>query len=203
MAKLDFKKFYSKLYNPPRQPELVEVPEMGFLMVDGAGDPNASSVFQESIQTLYAVAYAIKFSLKKSGGLEFVVPPLEGLWWFDDPGDFLHQRKEKLHWTSMIMQPEAVNEAIFRQALAEAGKKKALPVLDKVRLERLREGLSAQVLHLGPYSAMAPTIEQLHAFIRAQGMCWRGKHHEIYLGDPRRTAPEKLRTVIRQPVSPD
>lgn len=102
----------------------------------------------------------------------------------------------------MIMQPEAVTEVVFRQALVEAGKKKALPALDKVRLERLRERFSAQVLHLGPYAAMTSTIEQLHAFIRAQGMCLRGKHHEIYLGDPRRIAPEKLRTVIRQPVSP-
>jgi len=202
MKKMDFKKIYSNLYNPPRQPELVDVPEMSFLMMDGTGDPNTSSIFQESLQILYKIAFTIKFALKKSGGPEYIVPPLEGLWWFDDPGDFHLQNKDKLCWTSMIMQPEAVTEAVFRQALAEAGKKKVLPALDKVRMERLQEGLSAQVLHLGPYSAMISTIEQLHTFIRAKGMFFRGKHHEIYLGDPRRTAPEKLRTVIRQPVSP-
>lgn len=204
MEKVDFKKLYPELYNPPRQPVLVNVPEMGFLMVDGAGDPNTALTYQEALEALYAMAFTIKFALKKSGGgPEYVVPPLEGLWWSDDPRDFLLHRKDKWSWTMMIMQPEAVTEAVFQQALAEARKKKALPALDKVRLECFQEGLSAQVLHLGPYAAEAPTIEQLHAFIRAQGLILRGKHHEIYLGDPRKTAPEKLRTVIRQPVSPD
>ena len=204
MEKIDFKKLYSKLYNPPRQPVLVDVPEMGFLMMDGTGNPNTAPAYQEALEALYAMAYAIKFALKKIGGSsEYVVPPLEGLWWSDDPADFLLQRKEKWSWSMMIMQPEAVTEAVFQQALAEARIKKALPALDKVRLERFREELSAQVLYLGSYAAEAPAIEQLHAFIRAQGRELRGKHHEIYLGDPRKTAPEKLRTVIRQPVSLD
>jgi hypothetical protein len=204
MEKVDFKKFYSELYNPPRQPVLVDVPEMGFLMVNGTGDPNTALAYREALEVLYAIAYSIKFALKKSGGSpEFFVPPLEGLWWSDDMEDFLLQRKDKWSWTAMIMQPETVTEAVFRQALAETEKKKALPALDKIRLERFQEGLSAQVLHLGSYAAEAPTIEQLHSFIRAQGHQLRGKHHEIYLGDPRKTAPEKLRTVIRQPVSLD
>lgn len=203
MEKVDFKKLYSELYNPPRQPVLVDVPEMGFLMVDGVGDPNTAPAYREALDALYAMAFTIKFALKKIGGSpEYVVPPLEGLWRSDDPTDFLLQRKDKWSWSMMIMQPEAVIEAVFQQALAEARKKKALPALDKVRLERFREGLSAQVLHLGSYAAEAPTIEQLHAFIRAQGHQLRGQHHEIYLGDPRKTAPEKLRTVIRQPISP-
>ena len=204
MEKVDFKKLYSELYNPPRQPVLVDVPEMGFLMVDGVGDPNTAPAYREALDALYAMAFTIKFALKKTGeGPEYVVPPLEGLWWSDESADFLLQRKDKWSWTAMIMQPEAVTEAVFQQAQAEASKKKALPALHKVRLDRFREGLSAQVLHLGSYAAEAPTIEQLHAFIGAQGHQLRGKHHEIYLGDPRKTAPEKLRTVIRQPVSPD
>jgi hypothetical protein len=200
--KLDLLNKMGKLYRPPvREPVLVDVPDMAFLMVEGTGNPNTSEEYAQAVEALYAVSYTVKFSLKKGAeGIDFKVMPLEGLWWSDDMADFLEGRRERWKWTMMIAQPEVVTAPRIEEAIAEAGRKKELAALRKLRFERLREGLCAQIMHIGPYSAEGPTIERLHAFIADEGYALRGKHHEIYLGDPRRTPPERLRTIIRQPV---
>jgi hypothetical protein len=201
MPARDYKKELKHLYAPSaKTPALVEVPPMRFLMVDGRGDPNTVPEYAAAVETLYALAYALKFSVKRAAGVDYVVLPLEGLWWgegidWNDAG-----QRGGWQWTMMIMQPESVTAELFEQALAETRRKKPALPLDLARLERYDEGPAAQIMHLGPYAAEGPTIARLHAFIAQQGRSLRGKHHEIYLGDPRKTAPDKLRTVIRQPV---
>lgn len=183
---------------------MVKVPKMNFLMVDGQGDPNTSKEYMDAIGALYSAAYTTKFMLKMSAkGKDFVVMPLESLWWADDVKDFLKGRKEKWHWTAMIMVPKQVTKKVLDDTmiqLKKKGKDKELPALFKMRLEEFDEGLSAQMMHIGPYSEERPNIERLHKLIQESGHKIAGKHHEIYLGDPRRTKPEKLRTVIRQPM---
>lgn len=203
--KLDLRKTLKHLYNPPSKKVVeVDVPAMNFLMLDGSGDPNTALEYQQALEALYGMAYTLKFASKKAG-LDFTVMASEGLWWLDDMGakygdfDFTAD-KSRWRWTMMIMQPDAITPAMVDAAVAELRHKKNPAALDKVRFERFHEGLSAQIMHMGPYSAEKPTIDRLHAYIAEQGCEPRGKHHEIYLGDPRRTAPEKLRTVIRQPM---
>jgi hypothetical protein len=204
MPASDLKKEYKDLYNPSaNKVSVVSVPSMNFLMVNGHGDPN-SGPFGEAVEALYAVSYAVKSLLKKTVGVgagDYTVMPVEGLWWISGGHHFdIDSDKSHWKWTAMIMQPEQVTPEIVETALEETRKKKKLPILDSLRFEPFQEGLSAQILHVGPYSAEAPTIKKLRTFIRESGFEPRGKHHEIYLGDPRRSAPEKLRTVIRQPV---
>lgn len=182
------------------QPEIVDVPELAFLMIDGTGDPVTSEAYADAIGALYSLSYGAKFALKKAG-VEFHVMPLEGLWWSDDPEAFLLGRRADWRWTAMIMQPDAVTPEIIEKVRAEAMRKKPQPALAKVRLVRFHEGLAAQVMHIGPYSAEGPTIKRLHEFVAEQGHGLRGKHHEIYLGDPRRAAPDKLKTIVRQPIT--
>jgi hypothetical protein len=206
MTKLDLRKDLKHLYQPSaKAPVLVDVPEMQFLMLDGRGDPNASEEFQGAIMALYSVAYTLKFAVKKGPlALDYPVMPLEGLWGADTPiasiEAFEATDKSQWRWTLMIMTPEAITEELVTQAAAEAAKKKELPLLGRLRLETFHEGLSAQIMHLGPYAEERPALEKLHAFAREQGYELHGKHHEIYLGDPRRTAPERLKTVLRHPV---
>lgn len=201
MAKRDLKKELKHLYSPgARKVTLVDVPAMNFLMIDGEGDPNSAQQYRDAIECLYAVSYTLKFMIKKAkGGVEYGVMPLEGLWWGDDMKVFVEGRKDRWKWTAMIMQPEFVTRAAFGEACALVQQKKELSALSKLRLESFHEGQSAQIMYTGPYSAEGPTIQRIHAFIKEQGGRLTGKHHEIYLGDPRRTAPEKLKTVIRQP----
>lgn len=204
MDKVDFKKALQHLYNPSSQDfSVVEVPEMQFLMVDGHGDPNTEPAYQEAMEALYGVAYKLKFMSKQQLEKDYTVPPLEGLWWAADMETFTIRRdKSTWDWTMMIMQPEWITPEMFAQAVAEVQKSKALPALSKMRLERYAEGLSLQIMHIGPYDDEAPTLERLHReFIPQNGYVEAGKHHEIYLGDPRKTAPEKLKTVLRQPVA--
>lgn len=187
-----------------REPEIVRVPEIGFVMIDGHGDPNTSTEYADAIQTLYSLSYTLKFTLNKELGLQYRVAPLEGLWWADDMVEFSQERKGDWSWTMMIAQPDEVTADRFEGAREEVGRKKDLPALPKARLERLEEGPSAQILFIGPYSDEGPTIARLHAFIREHGYSFEGsrqKHHEIYLSDPRRSAPEKWRTIIRQPFT--
>jgi hypothetical protein len=202
MAKIDFKKQLKHLYQPSaKDVSVVDVPDMNFLMVDGQGDPTTSREYQEALEALYTVAYQLKFTIKgRDPELDYIIPPPEGLWWARDMGAFSMDDRDAWQWTAMIMQPDQVTEALFDEAVKEVKRKKDLPGLGKLRLERYHEGRAVQNLHLGPYSAEGPTIEKLHAFARENGYQLRGKHHEIYLSDPRRTAPEKIRTVIRQPV---
>lgn len=192
------------LYRATREPQLVQVPRMTFLMVDGTGDPNTSAAFKDAVAALYSLSYTLKFALKAQQGLNYRVSPLEALWWAEDMREFSVTRKADWQWTAMIAQPDAVTLEQFADALIEVRRKKGLPGLDRVRLEPFEEGPAAQVLHLGPYAEEGPTIEKLHRFIREHGYMFDGavqKHHEIYLGDPRRAAPEKLKTIIRQPVA--
>ncbi|MEN8114186.1 MAG: GyrI-like domain-containing protein [Actinomycetota bacterium] len=201
MEKLDLKRQLREFYGPSaKQCSVVDVPEWQFLMVDGAGDPNTSQAYSEAIEALYAMSYTLKFMSKNVVGVDYTVMALEGLWWVDDMAEFSMDDKSAWKWTAMILQPDHISDAHVTKAAEEARRKKDLPALDLLRLEALHEGLAVQIMHVGPYSDEPPTIERLHQFASEQGYRLRGKHHEIYLSDPRRTAPEKLRTVIRQPV---
>lgn len=202
MSKVDFKKELRELYNPPRTFEIIEVPELQYLMVDGHGDPNVAQEYQEALEALYAVAYKLKFMSKQQLGKDYVVPPLEGLWWADDMETFTTARdKSRWDWTMMIMIPEWITKDLFAEARDLVRKSKHPSALDKVRLEKFHEGLSVQIMHIGSYDDEGPVLLSLHReYIPAQGLVENGKHHEIYLGDPRRVAPEKLKTILRQPV---
>jgi hypothetical protein len=203
MEKLDLRKQLKHLYNPSaKQVSLVTVPEMEFLKVDGQGDPNTSQEFQDAMQALYAAAYTLKFMVKLGPmRIDYPVMALEALWWTDDPGPFDTSNKDRWRWTAMIMQPDFITPALLDEARLKAQQKRDVPGLGKVRLECFDEGQAAQIMYIGPYSAEAPTIEKLHQFVEDSGYTPRGRHHEIYLGDPRRTAPERLKTVIRQPFA--
>ena len=181
-------------------PELVEVPAARFLMVDGHGDPNTSSAFAQTVQTLYSGAYAVKFALKKAGGPDERVAPLEGLWWGGEAVDFAASSKDEWDWTMMIRIPDAATDELVTGALASAAAKKPDLAFDRVRVELFAEGLVAQVMYIGPYAEEGPAIAGLHAFIAEHGYRRAGKHHEIYLGDPRRADPARLKTVLRQPA---
>ena len=201
MSKIDFKKELKHLYQPSAKKfEVVDVPPMNFLMIDGHGDPNTAQEYQDAVEALYAVAYALKFISKKEKGMDYVVPPLEGLWWVENMEEFSTEDKSAWNWTMMIMQPQSVTQEMFEAAIGQVEKKKNLPALSKLRLEAYHEGLAVQLMHIGPYSAEAPTIARMHAFIDENGYELAGKHHEIYLSDPRKISPEKLKTVLRQPA---
>ncbi len=190
------------LLRATKTPRLVDVPELTFLMVDGRGDPNTAPAYRHALETLYPLSYALKSAVTKAGGPTHKVGPLEGLWWARDMGAFFEVvDRAAWEWTMMIRQPGTVMADLVERVSAEVGAKKHLPALDLVRFGALTEGRAAQVLHVGPYPAEGPTIARLHAFVAEQGLHLAGKHHEIYLGDPRRAAPEKLRTIIRQPVT--
>ena len=201
MTALDLKRELQYLYKPSaKQPEIVDVPPFHFLMIDGSGDPNTAQAYRDAVEALYSAAYTLKFAVKKARGIQYPVMALEGLWWSDDMRDFLAGNRDRWQWTMMILQPDVVTDDDFAGARDDLHKKKDLPALDRMRLAPYHEGLSAQIMHVGPYAAEAPTIERLHRFIAEQGCAISGKHHEIYLGDPRRSAPEKLKTIIRQPM---
>lgn len=202
MNKIDFKRQFKDLYTASiKAPALVEVPRLQFLMMAGAGDPNTNPFFQEAVTALFTLSYTLKFTLKKEQNQDWVVMPLEGLWYANDMAAFSLDHKEDWKWTLMILQPEFITPELVNQAAAQIEKKRPPPHLDKVRLTHFYEGLSAQVLHVGPYGDEGPTIERLHQFIKDRGFHLGGRHHEIYLSDPRRTAPEKLKTILRQPVT--
>jgi hypothetical protein len=201
MEKLDLKKTLKYLYEPSVKAfSVVDVPTMNFIMVDGHGNPNTSAEYAESLQALYTAAYTLKFMIKKELSVDFPVMAAEGLWWMDDMREFSLACKDDWKWTMMIMQPEIVTSQLFTKAVDEATKKKGQPALSRLRLESFYEGLATQIMYYGPYDNEGPTIARLHQSIEESGHIRFGKHHEIYLGDPRRTAPEKLRTVIRQPM---
>jgi hypothetical protein len=204
MIKIDLRKELKGLYNPPGGKfSLVEAPAMNFIMIDGAGDPNTSQEYQDAIEALYALSYTLKFTVKKEQALDYAVMPLEGLWWTDDMAEFSPANKSIWKWTAMIMQPQYVTPELFKGAMEQAGKKKRLPSLPKARFQNWQEGLSVQIMYTGPYADEGPLILKMHNYARDNGYVFDGrvrKHHEIYLNDFRRTAPEKLKTVIRQPV---
>ena len=210
MAAFDFKKEYKDIYFPKNEPSIINIPEMKYIMVDGKGDPNTSESYTKAVEVLYGLSYTIKMSEKGSsipeGYFDYVVPPLEGLWWFEDIEfqGVIKGLKDKFSWTMMIRQPEFVTEEVFDSTKKALAKKK--PDLDTsiARLEYFTEGLCAQIMHIGSYDDEVPTVEKLEAYIREKGYhtCMSGQrqHHEIYLNDPRVTNPEKLKTVIRHPI---
>jgi hypothetical protein len=206
MAKLDLKKENKELYYPSKtEVFMVEVPEMNFLMLDGTGDPNTSKEYQDAMEALFPVSYKVKFMSKKEMSQDYVVMPLEGLWWVDNMENFSIEDKSSWNWTVMIRQPDFITKAMIENTIKEASEKKDLPALPKIRLEKFKEGSAAQILHIGPYAEEGPTVGKLHSFIHENGYKFDGsipgqKHHEIYLSDMRRTKPEKLKTVLRQPL---
>lgn len=203
VEKVDYKKQLKAIYTAPTgAPVVVDVPVLNFLMIDGIGDPNTAPAFGAAVEALYGVAYALKFMIKKSATpVDYGVMPLQGLWWADDMAAFKSGDRAAWRWTAMIMQPAMIGAAEVADAIAATRRKKPAPALELLRFEAFAEGHAAQVLHVGPFATEPPTIEKLHAFIAAEGGTPRGKHHEIYLSDMRRTAPAKLRTIIRQPFT--
>jgi hypothetical protein len=199
--KIDLAREWKDLYAPSaKEPVLVDVPEFVFLMIDGTGDPNTAPAYQDAVATLYAVAYPLKFAIRAATGRDYALPPLEGLWWVEGGGDPFAVDRQGWRWTMMLRLPDEATPELIAEARTKAAKKVSAETLTRLRAEQFREGQAAQVMHVGPYAAERPTIERLHAFIAEQGLTPVGRHHEIYLGDPRRTAPEKLRTILRQPV---
>ncbi len=203
MDKLDMKRELKRLYKPSAKKgfTIVEVPPLNFLMLDGAGDPNTAEEYQQAMEALYGLAYTLKFMLKpRTEFPAFTIMPLEGLWWAEDMEAFTQEDKDSWLWTMMIAQPDFITTEMISEAGEILRKKKEVPSLDLLRLDRYEEGTSAQILYLGAYADEAPTIKAMHEFIETEGYRLRGKHHEIYLSDPRRVPPERLKTIIRQPV---
>jgi hypothetical protein len=203
MEKIDLKKELKAFYNPTaKEVTLIDVPKWNFIMIDGQGAPE-SEQFSQSIQALYPVAYTIKFDKKKAGGPDFSVMAMEGLFWADDMAVFMPETadRNKWQWILMIMQPDFITREDFINAVKAAKKKKDSLALDKVRFESYSEGKAAQLMHIGPYSAEGPNIRRIHEKIAGIGGKLSGRHHEIYLSDPRRVTPEKMKTVIRQPYT--
>ncbi|MFX1425925.1 MAG: GyrI-like domain-containing protein [Promethearchaeota archaeon] len=203
-AKIDFKKIQKELYQPnAEEPVIIEVPEMQFLMIDGIGSPGDSREYQDALAVLFPVVYRTKF-LSKAKGKDYVVPPLEGLWWADDMNDFTEGNRDKWRWKMMIRQPEWITQDMIEEAIDIVREKKPelSELLPKLRLQKYKEGRAAQIMHIGPYSEEGPTVQRVHDLIQKEGGNFHGhklKHHEIYLSDPRKANPATMKTVIRQP----
>lgn len=204
MDKYDLKVAQRELYAPRATNfSIVDVPEMRYLAVDGSGDPNTSAEYAAAVEALYTVAYTVKAHSRTALGRDFVVPPLEGLWWADDLGAFLRREKSDWRWTMLIALPDWITDEMVATARTTARKKKDLPAIDAVAVRTLHEGRSVQILHVGSYDDEGPVLERLHrTFLPEHGLVPDGHHHEIYLSDPRRTQPAKLKTILRQPVKP-
>jgi len=206
--KLDYKKKFKELYQPKTTPSLIDVPEMIFFAVDGKGDPNSCQEYKNAIEVLYGMSFTVKMSklneTQPEGYFEYTVPPLEGLWYQDDTVGIDYSRKNDFIWTSMIRQPEFVTEAVFEQAKEALHRKKPQLDLSKLKMIRFKEGLCVQLMHIGSYDNEPESIARLSEFVSENGLCEDFSeerfHHEIYLSDPRKCAPEKLKTVIRHPV---
>jgi len=200
MSKLDLRKELKQFYAAKKKPSIIDVPLGKFLTIIGRGEPGGPA-YQATLNALYGLSYTLKFKCKAEGR-DFTVMALEGLWWFDDGIFSLDDAppREDWNWKSMMRQPDFITEEMLEEIRPQVREKRGIPEVDDVKLEAFHEGLSAQVMHVGPYSEEEPTIERLHAFIAENGYGMRGRHHEIYLSDPRRTAPERWRTIIRQPI---
>ncbi len=203
MDTYDIKKALPTLYAPkPRDFHVVEVPELSFLMVDGHGDPNVSPAYGEAVAALFSLSYAVRAIARSELRRVHTVGPLEGLWSADDPTAFVARNKSAWDWTMMISQPAWIIPDIVTEAKTRA-QKKPLPALERVRFEPYTEGTGVQILHIGSYDSEAPVLARLHdAYLPDNGLTFNGKHHEVYLSDPRRIEPAKLRTILRQPVAP-
>jgi hypothetical protein len=203
----DFKKRYGELYLPPARPVLVEVPAMSFVTASGEGDPNGPA-FQDAVGALYAVSFTVKMLPKKgtvpAGYYDYSVAPLEALWWLTDGGGFRFEQRENWAWTAMIRQPEFVTAELVDSLMPQIKKKKPNPAMDMIKLECFTEGPCVQMMHIGPYAGEPETLQRMTAFMLENGLTdlvgLGGKHHEIYLSDPRKASPERMRTVLRHPV---
>lgn len=201
MDKLDLKRTLRHLYAPSATVEVVDVPRLCCLMIDGQGDPNTTPAYAEAVEALFSVSYTAKFMLKRGpAAVDYAVMPLEGLWWAEDPAAFAANERARWHWTMLIVQPDIVDAHVADEAIDQVRAKKRLPAVERLRLEDFTEGRCAQTLHVGPFSQEGPTIARVHAFIAERSQL-TGKHHEIYLSDVRRADPAKWRTIIRQPMA--
>ena len=199
--KIDLKKEMKHLYNPSKkEPIIVDVPPMNYLMLDGHGNPNNNPLFQDAVSSLYPLAYGLKFAIKKLQGINYGVMPLQGLWWTENMEEFSTDDKSNWDWTVMIMQPKWVDEALIKEIHHQVKTKKNPPLIDKIRFEKYTEGTVVTLLHIGPFSEEGPNIARMHAYGKDQGYELSGKHHEIYLTDLTKTAPERMKTVLRQPI---
>jgi hypothetical protein len=207
MLKLDLRKELKYLYAPSaKKVGIIEVPCFQFAMIDGqieTGEgPSTSASFQEALQALYGISYTLKFTskLRKENPIDYPVMALEGLWWVKS-GEFSFERKEDWLYTLMMLQPDFISAEMYGEALQQLRKKRGdNPTLAKMRLETFEEHLSMQIMHVGPYADEPATIARMTAFAVEYGYRRSGKHHEIYLGDPRRADPAKLKTVLRHPI---
>lgn len=201
MQKSDLKKELKEFYQASaKEVKVVDVPAFAYLMIDGMGDPNTSPEYARAVETLFSISYTAKFHVKKAQGIDYVVMPLEGLWWAEDMSVFESGDRSKWKWTMMIMQPDFVGPEVIEAAMAKVQAEKGHLDVSKVRFEKFAEGRAAQVLNVGPFSEEGPTIQRLHAFINERSNL-RGKHHEIYLSDVRRAEPSRWRTILRQPMA--
>ena len=200
--KTDFKKTLDSYRARLGEFRVVQVPQLQYLMVDGHGDPNTAQEYAEAIAALYPVAYKLKFASRQHLDRDYAVPPLEALWWASSMAAFTSARdKSRWDWTAMIMVPDWITSQMFDDALDQAAAKEPVAGLDKLRLQTLHEGSCVQTLHVGAYDDEDVVLAELHDdFIPSAGLRMTGKHHEIYLSDPRRVEPSKLRTILRQPV---
>ena len=206
MKTLDLRKKYKDLYQPSaKRISVVDVPDFLFVMIDGKMEkgksPGESPAFQEAMQALYGAAYTLKFisKLRKTNAIDYPVMALEGLWWVEG-GGFDIAKPDNWRWRAMMMLPDHITPEMFAEAVGKIRGKRPSPSVEKLRLARFREGLCIQTMHIGPYSAEPATLGRMDAFAAENGYTLHGLHHEIYLSDPRRTAPEKLKTVLRHPV---
>ncbi|RBY93395.1 hypothetical protein DQ237_18280 [Blastococcus sp. TF02-8] len=203
--KTDFKRTLDPYRATRHEFRIVDVPDLRYLMIDGCGDPNTAPAFAEALTTLYPLAYALKFASKADLGRDYVVPPLEALWWAEEMAVFTSARdKSRWNWTLMLMVPDWLGQEHFQMAVERVAGRSNPPRLDDVRFESLAEGRCVQTLHVGSFDDETGTLARLHdEFVPTHGLRMTGRHHEIYLSDFRRVAPERQRTILRQPVAPE
>lgn len=202
MEKVDLKREFDYLYKPSAKKfSMVAVPPLHYLMINGQGNPATSNDFKSAMEVLYSVSYTLKFLSKKEIGKDYIMPPLESLWWADDMSAFANGHRDSWKWTEMIMVPDWIDKVMIKDAIESVSQKKPNLKLDELRAETLREGKCVQIMHIGPYDAEGPVLNKLHSeYMPQHGLAFKGKLHEIYLSDDRKTPPDKLRTVLRQPV---
>jgi len=201
-VKVDLKKELASYRAKHGRFDVVTVPPLRYLAIDGEGDPNTAEAYRDALQTIFPVAYGLKFLSKRVLERDYTVMPLEALWWADDLESFTSARdKSRWHWTALNLVPDWIDDEHIASARDTVARKGQAPALDRLRVETLDEGLCVQTLHIGSYDDEAPVLEAMHGtVIPESGLRMTGRHHEIYLSDARRTAPEKLRTILRQPV---
>jgi len=206
VTKIDLKKELKYLYAPSaKKVEIVNVPEFNFVMIDGQIEPGEtpehSPAFREAMMAVYGLSFTLKFisKLRKQNPIDYSVMAVEGLWWVDS-GEFDFRSMETWNWTLLMMQPKHITEDMYQEALRQLKQKKDNPALSRLRLETFNEGLCIQIMHIGPYAEEPKTLDRMKAFTDESGYIYCGKHHEIYLGDPRRAKPERLQTILRRPI---